>query len=318
MKSVLLYAGRRCLLQFIPVLVGMSMIVFGIIRLVPGDAAELMNERMSLEQREETRRLFGLDEPIPVQYVRWLGEVVQGNLGTSLRSGRDVVVEIISVLPATLQLGLLGAVIGIVVGLSVGLVSAVYHDRPMDRGLRFLVYVCISLPEFWLGTLMVLLFSIHVRWLPAGGYVSLFDDPLEGFRHVVMPATVLGLTMAAFLSRVVRSTMLETLRQDYVTVARAKGLSGRSVLFDHALRNAAGPIVTLIGLQFAFLISGSVIVEEVFVRPGLGRLLIRSIFQRDYAVVQGVTLFFTVIFVATNLGADILRGVIDPRVRLRM
>ena len=318
MKSVLLYAGRRFLLQFLPVLVGMSVIVFGVIRLVPGDAAEMMNERMTLEQREETRRLFGLDEPIPVQYVFWLGEVVQGNLGTSLRSGRDVTAEIAAVLPATLQLGLLGAVIGIAVGLTVGLVSAVHHDRPMDRGLRFLVYVCISLPEFWLGTLMVLLFSIHVRWLPAGGYVDLFDDPLGGLLHVAMPAAVLGLTMAAFLSRVVRSTMLETLRQDYVTVARAKGLGGRAVLFDHALRNAAGPIVTLIGLQFAFLISGSVIVEEVFVRPGLGRLLVRSIFQRDYAVVQGVTLFFTVIFVATNLLADILRGVIDPRVRLRV
>jgi len=316
-KSVLLYVARRTLLHFVPVLVGMSMLVFGVIRLVPGDAADLMNERMTLEQREETRRLFGLDEPIPVQYARWLGEVVQGNLGVSLRSGRAVVDEILAVLPGTLELGLLGALLGIGIGLPVGILSAVHHDRPADRGMRFVVYVCISLPEFWLGTLMVLLFSIQLRWLPAGGYVGLLEDPTEALRHVVMPAVVLGLIMAAFLSRVVRSTMLETLRQDYVTVARAKGLSGSAVLLDHALRNAAGPIITLVGLQIAFLISGSVIVEEVFVRPGLGRLLVRSIFQRDYAVVQGVTLFFTVIFVAANLLADVLRGVVDPRVRAR-
>ena len=220
-------------------------------------------------------------------------------------------------LPGTLELGLLGALIGIGIGLPVGVLSAVYQNRPADRGMRFAVYVCISLPEFWLGTLMVLLFSIHLRWLPAGGYVALLDDPMEAFRYLAMPAVVLGLTMTAFPSRVVRSTMLETLRQDYVTVARAKGLSGSSVLLDHALRNAAGPIITLVGLQFAFLISGSVIVEEVFVRPGLGRLLVRSIFQRDYAVVQGVTLLFTVIFVAANLLADVLRGVFDPRVRAR-
>ena len=192
--------------------------------------------------------------------------MVQGNLGVSLRSGRAVLDEIAAVLPGTLELGLLGALIGLGIGLPVGILSAVYQDRPADRGMRFAVYVCISLPEFWLGTLMVLLFSIHFRWLPAGGYADLFQDPLEGLRFVVMPAVVLGLTMAAFLSRVVRSTMLETLRQDYVTVARAKGLSGPSVLLNHALRNAAGPIITLVGLQIAFLISGSVIVEEVFVR----------------------------------------------------
>ena len=317
MNSVLLYVARRALLHFVPVLVGMSMLVFGVIRLVPGDAADLMNVRMTLEQRAETRRLFGLEEPIPVQYAIWLGEVVQGNLGVSLRSGRAVVDEIAAVLPGTLELGLLGALLGIGIGLPVGILSAVHQDRPADRGMRFLVYVFISLPEFWLGTLMVLLFSIHLRWLPAGGYVGLFDEPLEALRFLVMPAVVLGLIMAAFLSRVVRSTMLETLRQDYVTVARAKGLSGPAVLLDHALRNAAGPIITLVGLQFAFLISGSVIVEEVFVRPGLGRLLVRSIFQRDYAVVQGVTLLFTVIFVAANLLTDVLRGIVDPRVRAR-
>ena len=314
---MLLYVARRALLHFVPVLVGMSMLVFGVIRLVPGDAADLMHDRMTIEQREETRRLFGLDQPLPVQYAIWLGEVVQGNLGVSLRSGRAVVDEIAAVLPGTLELGLLGALLGIGIGLPVGILSAVHQDRPADRGMRFLVYVFISLPEFWLGTLMVLLFSIQLRWLPAGGYVGLFDDPLEALRFVIMPAVVLGLIMAAFLSRVVRSTMLETLRQDYVTVARAKGLSGPAVLLDHALRNAAGPIITLVGLQFAFLISGSVIVEEVFVRPGLGRLLVRSIFQRDYAVVQGVTLLFTVIFVAANLLTDVLRGIVDPRVRAR-
>ena len=276
---MLLYVVRRTLLHFLPVLLGMSVLVFGVVRLIPGDAADMMNERMTIEQREHTRRLFGLDAPLPVQYLRWLGAVVSGDLGASLRSGRDVIDEIVGVLPGTIELGLLGAVLGLAIGLPVGILSAVYHDRLADRGMRFAVYVGISLPEFWLGTLLVLLLSIELRWLPAGGYVSLLEHPLEGLRFVIMPAAVLGLSMAAFLSRVVRSTMLEVLRQDYVTVARAKGLSGPTVLLGHALRNAAGPIITLVGLQFAFLISGSVIVEEVFVRPGLGRLLIRSIFS---------------------------------------
>jgi len=315
MKSLLAYVLRRVVLYFLPVLVGISLLVFGVIRLIPGDAVEVMAERMTIEQQAATRALFGLDDPLPIQYARWVREVLSGNLGVSFRSGRTVIEEIASVLPGTLELGLLGGLIGIVIGLCTGILSAVHQGRSVDRGLRLFVYVGISLPEFWLGTLLILLFSVHFQILPSGGYASLLEHPLEGLRFTILPALVLGLTMGAFLSRVVRSTMLEVLRQDYLTVVRAKGMSERTVLLRHALKNAAGPIVTLIGLQVAFLISGSVIVEEVFTRPGLGRLLVRAIFQRDYAVVQGITLLFTLTFVGVNLMTDVLRGVVDPRVR---
>ena len=313
--GVLSYVLHRVIFYFVPVLFGTSILVFGIIRLIPGDAVDLLAERMTVEQREITRERYGLDRPIAVQYVKWLGQMVRGNLGTSLRSGRPVTAEIASVMLPTLELGILGGMIGILIGLPVGIISAIHMGSLIDRGLRVAVYVGISLPEFWLGTLLIILFAIVFPLLPAGGYVSILTAPLEGLRYALLPALVLGLVMAGFLSRLVRSTMLEVLRQDYIVVARAKGLTNRIVLYRHALRNAAGPIVTLVGLQLAFLISGAIVVEEVFIRPGLGRLLIRAVFQRDYAVVQSITLLFTVIFIATNMALDTLRGLIDPRVR---
>jgi peptide/nickel transport system permease protein len=215
---------------------------------------------------------------------------------------------------ATVQLGVFGGLLGILLGVFIGIISAVRQDTLVDKSLRFVAYLGISLPEFWLGTLLILLFSITFQILPAGGYVTFSEDPIESLRVTLLPALVLGFAMAAFLGRVVRSSMLEILRQDFLVVAKSKGLPVRTILLKHALRNAAAPIITLIGLQIAFLISGSVIIEEVFVRPGLGRLLIRSIFQRDYPVVQGITLLFAVIFVTTNLIIDIIRGMLDPRV----
>jgi len=269
---------------------------------------------MTFEQKEIQRKLFGFDQPLVVQYGQWMGNVVQGNLGVSLRSGNNVVTEITQVVPATLQLGVFGGFIGILLGVFIGIVSAVRQDTLVDKSLRFVAYLGISLPEFWLGTLLILLFSVTFQILPAGGYVAFSEDPIESLRVTLLPALVLGFAMAAFLGRVVRSSMLEILRQDFLVVAKSKGLPVRTILLKHALRNAAAPIITLIGLQIAFLISGSVIIEEVFVRPGLGRLLIRSIFQRDYPVVQGITLLFAVIFVTTNLIIDIIRGILDPRV----
>jgi peptide/nickel transport system permease protein len=293
----------------------MSILVFGIMRLIPGDAVDMMMDRMTMEQQEEMRSLFGLDDPLPVQYYRWMRQVVQGNLGTSIRSGNPVVQEIGVVLPATVQLGILGALLGILIGLPVGIIAALRQDSLLDRSLRFLVYLGISLPEFWLGTLLILLLAIQIPLFPPGGYVSILEQPLQGLLHAFLPALVLGLIMSSFLARVVRSAMLEILRQDYMVVARSKGLSDRIVLYRHALRNAASPIVTLVGLQFAFLVSGSVIVEEVFLRPGLGRLLVRSIFQRDYAVVQGIALLFAIAFVTVNALVDVARGYLDPRLR---
>ena len=274
----------------------------------------MLTDRMTFQQKEIQRKLFGFDEPLVVQYGQWMGNVVQGNLGVSLRSGNNVVTEITQVIPATVQLGVFGGFIGIILGVFIGIISAVRQDTLVDKSFRFVAYLGISLPEFWLGTLLILLFSVTFQILPAGGYVVFSEDPIESLRVTLLPALVLGVAMAAFLSRVVRSSMLEILRQDFLVVAKSKGLPARTILLKHALRNAAAPIITLIGLQIAFLISGSVIIEEVFVRPGLGRLLIRSIFQRDYPVVQGITLLFAVIFVTTNLIIDIMRGILDPRV----
>tara|TARA_Y100000588_G_scaffold393992_1_gene512255 strand:- start:6043 stop:6915 length:873 start_codon:yes stop_codon:yes gene_type:complete len=282
--------------------------------MIPGDTVDMLTDRMTFQQKEIQRKLFGFDEPLVVQYGQWMGNVVQGNLGVSLRSGNNVVTEITQVIPATVQLGVFGGFIGIILGVFIGIISAVRQDTLVDKSFRFVVYLGISLPEFWLGTLLILLFSVTFQILPAGGYVVFSEDPIESLRVTLLPALVLGVAMAAFLSRVVRSSMLEILRQDFLVVAKSKGLPARTILLKHALRNAAAPIITLIGLQIAFLISGSVIIEEVFVRPGLGRLLIRSIFQRDYPVVQGITLLFAVIFVTTNLIIDIMRGILDPRV----
>lgn len=315
MRTLAVYILHRLLTRVAPLLFGVSIIVFAVVRLIPGDAVDVMNDRMPLDQQERIRLQYGLDQPIWTQYALWLGQVLHGNLGVSLRSGRPVLEEIGSVMSASLELGLFGALIGIVIGLPAGIVSALYQNRPADSLLRAATYVSISLPEFWLGAILILTLGIGMGVFPVSGYASFLADPARAFAVSFMPALALGLIMAGFLARVTRSAMLEVIRQDYVTVARAKGLPPRTVLTWHALSNAAPAIVTVIALQFAFLISGSIVIEEVFVRPGLGRLLVRSIFQRDYAVVQAITLLYTMIFIIANLGADVLRAVIDPRLR---
>lgn len=306
---------HRLATHVLPLLVGVSVIVFAVVRLIPGDAVDVMNDRMPIEQREIIRVQYGLDEPIWTQYALWVGQAVQGNLGTSLRSGRPVTEEIGAVAGASLQLGLFGALIGIIIGLPAGVIAALHHNRPADSLLRAVTYVSISVPEFWLGAVLILTLGIGLGLFPISGYESIFVDPARALSTGFMPAFALGLIMASFLARVTRSAILEVMRQEYVVVARSKGLPPRTVLVRHALSNAAPAIVTVIALQFAFLISGSIVIEEVFVRPGIGRLLIRSIFQRDYAVVQAITLLYTTLFIITNLAADVLRAAIDPRLR---
>lgn len=315
MRSLAAYTLHRLVTHVVPLLFGVSIIVFAVVRLIPGDAVDVMNPRISIEEQERIRVQYGLDQPIWTQYVLWLGQVLHGNLGISLRSGRPVLEEIETVLSASLELGLFGALIGIAIGLPAGIVAALHQNRPADSALRAATYVSISLPEFWLGALLILTLGIGMAVFPVSGYASFFEDPRRAFAVSFMPALALGLIMAGFLARVTRSAMLEVIRQDYVTVAKAKGLPPGTVLTWHALSNAAPAIVTVIALQFAFLISGSIVIEEVFVRPGIGRLLVRSIFQRDYAVVQAITLLYTLIFISANLGADILRVLIDPRLR---
>ncbi len=315
MRSLAIFALHRIVTYVVPIMIGVSIIVFAVVRLIPGDAVDVMNERMTIEQRDHIREMYGLDHPIWTQYALWAGQALGGNFGVSLRSGRPVLDEIGAVAQASFELGILGALIGIVIGLPAGIFSALYQGRPADTVVRAVTYVSISLPEFWLGALLILTLGIGLGLFPVSGYASFLSDPSRAFMVTFMPALALGLVMAGFLSRVTRSAMLEVIRQDYMAVAVAKGLPPRTVLTRHALRNAAPAIVTVVALQFAFLISGSIVIEEVFVRPGLGRLLVRSIFQRDYAIVQAITMIYTLIFIMANLGGDLARAAIDPRIR---
>jgi peptide/nickel transport system permease protein len=299
------------------VLLGISIGVFALMRLIPGDAVDVMMGQIRLdpETRESLRRLFGIDEPIWTQYLNWVGAVLTGDLGISIRSGRPVTQEITSAIGPTIQLALLSTIIGCLIAVPAGIISAVRQYSVADAAVTLVSYVGISMPVFWLGTLLILFFSVNLTWLPAGGYVSMLDDPVESIRVALLPALTLGLGFAALLMRIIRSAALEVLRQDYVRLARAKGLREHAVLARHVSRNVMIPVLTVIGLQFGWLLGGSVIVEQVFVRPGIGRLLLSAIFSRDYPVVQGVALLFAVIFLTTNLLVDLTYSVVDPRIR---
>ena len=234
MRALAFYLFYRMAVHVLPLLVGVSVIVFAVVRLIPGDAVDVMNDRMPIEQRELIRLQYGLDEPIWTQYALWLGQALQGNLGTSLRSGRPVAVEIGNVASASLELGLFGALIGIGIGLPAGILAAIHHNRPADSLLRAVTYVSISVPEFWLGAVLILMLGIGLGLFPISGYESIFIDPARALRTGAMPAFALGLIMAGFLARVTRSAMLEVMHQDYVIVARSKGLPPRTVLARHA------------------------------------------------------------------------------------
>jgi peptide/nickel transport system permease protein len=307
----------RRLIAYVPVLVGISIGVFGLMRLIPGDAVDVMmgQVRLDPETRESLRRLFGIDQPLWRQYVSWLGAVLSGDLGTSIRSGRPVTLELQAALGPTAQLALLATLVGCLIAIPAGVVSAVRQYTWADAAVTLVSYVGISMPVFWLGTLLVMLLSVRLNWFPAGGYVSMTEDPVESVKVAMLPAITLGLGFASLLMRIIRSAMLEVLRHDYVRLARAKGLGELAVLSQHVFRNAMIPVLTVIGLQFGWLLGGSVIVEQVFVRPGIGRLLLGAIFNRDYPVVQGVALLFALIFLTTNLVVDLAYSAVDPRIR---
>jgi peptide/nickel transport system permease protein len=305
------------LLRFIPVFLGLSVAVFFLLRLVPGDAVDAMlGNLQDPETASQMRELFGLDKPIHVQYARWLSNVARGDLGVSIRTGRPVTTEIMSVLPATAQLALMAGVGGTLLGIVLGLLGATRHGERLDTLVAVMGYVGISIPNFWLGTLLILLFGVWLNVLPSGGYTKLTNDFLTSMEDTVLPAITLGLPFAAVVMRITRSSTLEVLGMEYVFVARAKGLAERVVVLRHVFKNALITVVTVAGLQFGFLLGGSVVVEAVFIRPGVGRLLLVAIQQRDYAVVQGITLFFGLVFMTSNLIVDVLYGILDPRIRV--
>ena len=302
----------------VPVLFGVSLVTFALIRLVPGDPVSVVlgpDVRATPEQIANIRATYGLDDPAPVQYARWLGRVMQGDLGTSFRTGRSLSQELALRLPVTVELTVLAAVLGTIPALLVGVLAAVRRNSGADYAATVSTLLGVSMPNFLLATLLVLVFSIWLRWLPPLGYVELAKDPLGNLKTMLLPALSLGLPFAAILMRITRSSVLEVLGHDYVRSARAKGLPGAGVLGRHVLPNAAIPVITVAGIQIARLLGGAVIVETIFGLPGLGRYVYDAISMRDYPVVQGVTLVVAVAFVLVSLLVDVLYAVVDPRLR---
>ena len=307
------------LVAFLPTLLGVSILVFGAIRLVPGDAitAQLGTEAGMLTptQRESLARYYGIDKPAVEQYFIWGGEVLRGNLGFSIRHGKPVLQVILERFPLTLELAVLAVIIALLVGIPIGIVSAVYRNTVIDLIGRLFALLGLALPNFLIGTLIIYVLSVYFKVLPnSGDYVSLWDDPQRNLGQMIFPAITLGFGLAASLMRMTRSAMLEVLNEDYIRTARGKGVRERNVYLTHALRNALIPVVTLLGVQVGYLLGGAFIVEHLFALPGLGRLAMNAISQREYALIQGVTLFIAFNFVAINLVVDLVYAVIDPRI----
>jgi peptide/nickel transport system permease protein len=294
----------------VPVLLGVSMLVFAILYLVPGDPVQLMlsESGASPENVARLRAQLGLDDPPQVQYLRFLGNAVRGDLGRSIFSNRPVTTLILEQLGATLQLTAAGMALGIVVGVSLGVLAAVRAGSWVDDLTSVVALFGVSMPSFWLGLMLLFLFSFTLGWLPATGQ--------GGLERLIMPASVLGLGAAAFIARLVRSSMLETLHQEYVVTARAKGLADRAVVLGHALRNALIPVATVVGLQFGQLLGGAVVTETVFARQGIGRLAVGAVLSKDFPLVQGTVLLSAVVYLTVNLIIDLSYAYFDPRVRL--
>ena len=309
------YLVKR-LLSILPTLVFVSMLIFGLQQLLPGDPAKIL----AGEDQDPTvvaylRSKLHLDEPLPLRYAFWVGGVLRGDLGESVRTQQPVLELITQKLPVTVELALLAFVIALAIGIPAGIVSAVGRGTAWDWGANLFALWGLSTPNFWLGILMILLFSVQLGWLPASGYVSPFEDLGANLRAMIMPAFVLGNAIAAVLMRHTRSAMLQVLSSDYVRTARAKGLSERTVVLKHALRNALTPIITLGALELGTLLSGAVLTEQVFTIPGFGKLIVDSVFNRDYAVVQGVVLVTASAYILLNLLADLAYFAVNPRLR---
>ena len=312
---MLRFIGQRIAIA-IPTLVIVSMFVFGLQHLLPGDPILILaGEERDPELIERLRERYRLNDPIPVQYVVWLGNVLQGDLGVSLRTNQPVLELIAEKLPVTIQLAIMAMIVAMLIGVPAGILSAVKKGTVVDYTANVIALSGLSIPNFWLGIMLILLVSVHLGWLPASGYESPFVDPLRSLETMIMPAFVLGTALAATLMRHTRSAMLGVLKADYVRTARAKGLRERRVVLKHAFRNGLLPIVTLSALLFGELLAGAVLTEQIFTIPGFGKLIVDAVFNRDYAVVQGVVLCTAVGFILMNLIADVLYALLNPRIR---
>lgn len=307
----------RRLGQVIPTLLILSVLIFGLQQLMPGDPALILagEERGDPAVLAAIRAELGLDRSIPEQYLIWMGKVLTGDFGFSWRIRVPVSELILTKLPVTFQLATMAFVIAILIGVPLGIISAVKKDTPADWAANGAALFGISTPNFWLGIMMILLFSVELGWLPPSGYVPITEDPWQSLATTIMPAFVLGTGVASVLMRHTRAAMLTALSQDYVRTARAKGLRERTVVWKHALRNALIPVVTLGAIEFGRLLAGAVLTEQIFTIPGFGKLIVDAVFNRDYPVVQGVVLATALIFVLLSLVADMLYMLINPRLR---
>jgi peptide/nickel transport system permease protein len=302
-----LYVVRR-LLMLLPILLGVSFLTFAIIQVTPGDPAVLMLGQYATPERiAGLREELGLNDPLPLQYGRYVWRALHGDLGRSFRSQRPVMEEILDRFPSTLELTLAALFISTIAGVVIGVLAATVRNRWLDGGLMTGALIGLSIPEFWLGIILLIVFGIKLRVVPITGGT--------GLRALILPAVTLALAPAAVLARLTRSSILEVIREDYVRTAWAKGLAERAVIVGHVLRNALIPVVTVLGLQFAALLGGTVFIENVFARPGIGRLAVNSIAMRDYPMVQGIVLFTATVYALLNLIVDVLYGFLDPRIR---
>jgi peptide/nickel transport system permease protein len=312
---MLRYIGRRILIA-IPTLIIVSLLVFALQKLLPGDPVLTMaGEERDPQVLEYLRQKYRLDDPIPVQYFAWIGSALTGNLGISLRTDIPVLDLIMSKLPVTLELAIMAMIVALAIGIPTGIISAVKKGTAVDYTANVIALSGLSIPNFWLGIMLIMLISVRWKLLPTSGYVPPTEDLWLNIKTMLMPAFVLGTGLAASLMRHTRSAMLGVMRSDYIRTARAKGLLSRKVILKHALRNALVPIVTLSTLLFGELLAGAVLTEQIFTIPGFGKLIVDAVFNRDYAVVQGVVLCTAVGFIFMNLLADVLYVLVNPRLR---
>ena len=310
------YILRR-LVMLVPVLIVVGVVVFGLVHLTPGDpAAVILGDRATPEDIARLRTQLGLNDPLPMQFVRWFSNVLRLDFGESIFLGESVTQALLNRVQPTVLLTLYALSIQVLIGVPAGVLAAVRYNSPLDRALTVMAISGSAIPTFFLGILLILIFAVRLRWLPSGGYVPFEEDPAAHFKGMLLPAFALGFSAAGLLARLVRSSMLDVLREDYVRTAFAKGLPEQLVIVRHALRNALIPALTIIGISLGALLGGAVVTETVFTIPGMGRLVVQSIARRDYPVIQGAIIAIAMTYVLVNLVVDVLYVYIDPRVRL--
>jgi peptide/nickel transport system permease protein len=308
------YLARR-LIQVIPVIIAVSIIVFIMIRLIPGDPAiAMLGVDVSQQQIQAERIKMGLDQPIFVQYAIWAGNMLHGDFGKSFLNDFPVSQLILKKLPATVELSVAALLIAAALSFPLGIISALRQGKWLDRIITLYNSLALGIPSFWLGLLFILLFAMQFKWLPPSGYASVVESPGEGIKYLLMPALTLGVNISAIWARFIKSSILETIGQDYVRTARSKGLRQRVVVTRHVLRNALVPVITVFGLNFGSLLGGAVITESIFDWPGVGRLLVQSLLTRDYSIVQALIMLSVLVYLLVNLTTDLLYGFVDPRI----